>query len=1209
VPDTGDWQTWTTVVKTGVSLAAGTQAWRLVMDSEGPSGAVGNCNWIAVTAVGGGGGGTSTPFHGAPVALPGTIEAEDFDDGGTGVAYADTTPGNSGGQYRSTDVDIESLSEGGFSVGWGFAGEWLHYTVNVDTAGAYDIDVSVASDGAGGTFHIEVNGVDKTGPISVPNTGGWQTWATVRKTGVNLAAGVQVWRLVLDSNGPTTATGNFDWIRVTPSGAAGLLLTPGVVTASAATSWVEVATPFSQPIDAMSRMDLPSSSGGPSDAASAPLVVLIASLPGRIEAEDFDDGGEGVGYHDLTPANSGGQYRATGVDIEATSDTGGGFNVGWAVADEWLKYTVDVGAAGTYDLSVRVASAGAGGTFHIEIDGVDRTGPLVVPNTGSWQAWTTVRKTGVSLAGGTEVWRLVMDTNGPTTAVGNFNWIAAAVSPGVSGSTPFGGAPAPLPGTIQAENFDDGGPGIAFSDTTSQNSAGSFRSTAVDIEQTSDTSGGFDVGWAFAGEWLNYTVSVGTSGAYDIGVRVASNGTGGTFHLEVNGVDKTGPFTVPNTGDWQSWVTLRKTGIGLSSGTQVWRLVMDSNGSTTAVGNFNWISVTTAGGGGGSTPFGGSPGPLLPGTIQAEDFDEGGSGVAYVDTTTGNSGGQYRATDVDIEPSSRGGFNVGWGAAGEWLTYTVNVTVAGTYDIGVRVASAGAGGTFHIEVNGADKTGPLSVPNTGGWQTWTTVTKAGVSLAAGAQAWRLVLDTNGPTSAVGNMDWIRVSPAGITSIAIQRQPYLQQVTENSGIVVWTTAEPGTAAVRLVAPGGAVQVVPAVTQFFGTAQTGLSYDFFQHEARLTGLAAGAQYTYDVLMNGTDVLPGQGTLTTAPSTGNGPVRFIAFGDSGVGSPEQRQLAALMAADTFDLALHTGDVAYGTSDGLGQPTIRQYDDWVFGIYARFFGSRPFFPSIGNHDQDANNAQPYRDVFVLPDGGASATFPENAERFYSFDFGPVHFVALDTELSFTDPSRLQAELAWLEADLSGTAQPWKIAFFHRPPYNAGPHHGSALDVRQAFVPVFESHNVQLVLSSHQHDYERSIPWREFTTTGGKVVYLVTGGGGAPLQDSGTAPWTATSALVHHYVRVGVSGCLLQIQAVRIDGVVFDQSVIDRCAPPAPMPSAAIAAVPSTGWPSSLLYLAAAIVAARYAYSRSFFRRNPRIDPAPSASSTRAFGMSTLPT
>jgi len=328
---------------------------------------------------------------------------------------------------------------------------------------------------------------------------------------------------------------------------------------------------------------------------------------------------------------------------------------------------------------------------------------------------------------------------------------------------PYNGSPAALPGLIQAEEFNEGLPNVAYSDTDSTNNGdtnGTYRpGTQVDIETATDTSGGYpnggqSIGWAFATEWLNYTVTVAAAGTYSIGVRVASNGAGGVFHIEVDGVDKTGPMSVPNTSGWQAWKTIYKAGVSLNAGQQVWRLVMDTNGSTGAVGNFNWIAVSQA--------FGSTP-TLPAATLQAENFDEGGTNVAYVDADTANRGGQYRATGVDVENTSDtgGGYSIGYAGAGEWLKYTVNVSSAGTYDIAVRVASEGSGGTFHVEVNDVNVTGSMTVPNTGGWQAWTTLTKTGVTLSAGPQVWRLVMDSNGPTTAVGNFNWI--SAAASTS--------------------------------------------------------------------------------------------------------------------------------------------------------------------------------------------------------------------------------------------------------------------------------------------------------------------------------------------------------------------------------------------------------------------------------------------------------------
>ena len=323
-----------------------------------------------------------------------------------------------------------------------------------------------------------------------------------------------------------------------------------------------------------------------------PYGGAAVSLPGTIEAENFDNGGPEVAYHDRSTGNSGGAYRDTDVDLEATTDAGGGYNVGWVSAGEWLNYTVDVQAAGRYTIAVRVASPGSGGTFHVELNGEDKTGPIQVPDTTDWQTWTTVSVEGVLLAAGTQALRLVMDTSGES-AVGNFNWISATLEPG-GGSTPFSGAPVSLPGTIEAEDFDNGGAGIAYHDRSPDNSGGAYRDTDVDLEATTDAGGGYNVGWVSAGEWLNYTVHVAAAGRYTVDVRVASPGPGGTFHIELNGIDKTGPLAVPETGDWQTWTTVSRTGVLLDAGTQVLRLVMDGPAGGT-VGNFNWIRIQPEG--------------------------------------------------------------------------------------------------------------------------------------------------------------------------------------------------------------------------------------------------------------------------------------------------------------------------------------------------------------------------------------------------------------------------------------------------------------------------------------------------------------------------------------------------------------------------------------------------------------------------------------
>jgi len=296
-----------------------------------------------------------------------------------------------------------------------------------------------------------------------------------------------------------------------------------------------------------------------------------------------------------------------------------------------------------------------------------------------------------------------------------------------AGPSPFGGAAAVVPGTIEAENFDEGGEGVAYHDDSAGNSGGAYRTTGVDIEAASG--GGYDVGWIAPGEWLLYTVNVATAGTYTCTARVAASGQGGTFHLELDGQQVSPPLTIPSTGGWQAWRTI-STAVALPAGVHRLRIVMDTTGAI-AVGNIDRLTFTLGGL------------PAIPGTVNAADFDDGGEGVSWHDTTAGNSGGAYRTTNVDIEAASGGGYDVGWIAPTEWMNYTVNVAAAGQYVVRIMVASPTGGGALHIGFNGPSNVWVrLPVPATGGWQNWTTISTV-VTLGAGRQQITLYFDTGG----------------------------------------------------------------------------------------------------------------------------------------------------------------------------------------------------------------------------------------------------------------------------------------------------------------------------------------------------------------------------------------------------------------------------------------------------------------------------------
>jgi beta-glucanase (GH16 family) len=146
-------------------------------------------------------------------------------------------------------------------------------------------------------------------------------------------------------------------------------------------------------------------------------------------------------------------------------------------------------------------------------------------------------------------------------------------------TSPYGGTPARVSGTIESENFDLGGQGNAYYDSDTQNNGGQYRtSEGVDIEACSDAGGGYDIGWTANNEWTVYTISVKDSGTYQIGARVSSNSTSGSMHFEINGKDVTGIISVPNTGGWQIWATVLSKNFSLTSGIHQLKLFVNSAG-------------------------------------------------------------------------------------------------------------------------------------------------------------------------------------------------------------------------------------------------------------------------------------------------------------------------------------------------------------------------------------------------------------------------------------------------------------------------------------------------------------------------------------------------------------------------------------------------------------------------------------------------------
>jgi lysophospholipase L1-like esterase len=320
------------------------------------------------------GGGAEGPYGGTAAAVPGTVQAANYDTGGQGVAYNVTSVNGNGTSYRSDGVDLEGTADtqdttpagGPYDLGWTATGQWFKYTVNVATAGTYTVSLRLASpNGVTDALHIANSaGTSLSGTVAAPDTGGWQTWTTVT-TSVTLPAGQQTLTIDQDNGG-----WNIHYLTLTASGSAAFGGTP-------------------------------------------------AAVPGTVQAANYDTGGQGVAYNVTSVNGNGASYRSDGVDLETTADTqdatpaGGPYDLGWTATGQWFKYTVNVSAARSYTVSLRLASpSGVTDGLHIaSSSGASLSGNVNVPATGGWQTWTTVTVT-VTLPAGQQTLTIDQDNGG-----------------------------------------------------------------------------------------------------------------------------------------------------------------------------------------------------------------------------------------------------------------------------------------------------------------------------------------------------------------------------------------------------------------------------------------------------------------------------------------------------------------------------------------------------------------------------------------------------------------------------------------------------------------------------------------------------------------------------------------------------------------------------------------------------------------------------
>jgi hypothetical protein len=342
--------------------------------------------------------------------------------------------------------------------------------------------------------------------------------------------------------------------------------------------------------------------------------------------------------------------------------------------------------------------------------------------------------------------------------------------------------------------------------------------------------------------------------------------------------------------------------------------------------------------------------------------------------------------------------------------------------------------------------------------------------------------------------------------AIVKGPYLQNLSSGNITICWSTDSLAGSAVYyskdLSFGLSAVDSTPATL----------------HEMQLTGLDANTTYNYYVV-SGAFQSP-TSTFRTAPE-GRMSFRFGVHGDTRTNDQNHSHIISLMHSYDPEFYLNCGDlVEVGAQQSLW--------DEFFNIISPYSNDTAYYPCIGNHDTPPAY---YKLYFSLP----------NNEEYYSFDYGFAHFIALDTTGDYSVGS---AQYNWLGMDLdSAFGADWIFVFFHHPPYSSGSH-GSTLSVRNTLDPVFAEHNVTVVFSGHDHDYEHADP-------GDGIQYFVSGGGGAPLNAVGHNAWTVYSEMVYQFMTVDVGCQNITLTAIRENDTVMETVRIplrDRTAP-APVP------------------------------------------------------------
>ena len=378
--------------------------------------------------------------------IPGVVYSTDFDMGVAGAAYFDIdlanyqvstgnyTAWNQGWAYRNDGIDIETtmdnVNSNGFNVGWCASGEWMQYDVAVATNAVYNVQVRVAANGSDGRFHFAAGDADISPIVVVPNTGGWQNWQTVTVPNVIVGPSDKKLRFYVDKAGFNLGSFNFIYEGPTNTLATNYL---SAITNDEHTVQLNLNKPLAGPIPASPANFQLTVNGNAITITNTVLntanpriitftvshtfkssdiikisytgtlinaqdgtvlntftqkdvlntIALVHPVPGKVQAEGF--------------------FFQSGISLENTADVGGGQNIGYLDAGDYLDYYINVAQSGIYNVAYRTAALSETGQVKMQL--IDANGNATTlhtvsfPSTGGWQTWTTTSTTASLYAG------------------------------------------------------------------------------------------------------------------------------------------------------------------------------------------------------------------------------------------------------------------------------------------------------------------------------------------------------------------------------------------------------------------------------------------------------------------------------------------------------------------------------------------------------------------------------------------------------------------------------------------------------------------------------------------------------------------------------------------------------------------------------------------------------------------------------------------